>query len=77
MVVVNVSAVQREMERQGITQAGLADRMGVHFNTVRNLLAGEPVNHSTQIALFDALGGRVKLTSLFRVTLDAQEATPR
>jgi plasmid maintenance system antidote protein VapI len=75
MVVVNVSAVQREMERQGITQVGLADRMGVHFNTVRNLLAGDAVSHSTQIALFNALGGRVKLTTLFTVTLDAQEAS--
>lgn len=78
MVVVNAARLGRELKRRGWSDEKLAGEMGVHFNTVRNLLSGASVSHATQLALFNALQGHVPFTKLFTVTPgpDVETAEP-
>jgi transcriptional regulator with XRE-family HTH domain len=68
MVVVNSTRLHRELKRRDWSEERLAAEMGVHFNTVRNLLSGASVSHATQLALFNALQGHVPFTKLFMVS---------
>ncbi len=77
MVIINRELVTQEMERRGWSQERLAAEMGVHFNTVRNLLAGLSVRHDTQVALFNAFEGLIPFGDLFEVVAgpDAEQPT--
>lgn len=75
MVVVNEKIIEREMRAREWDATQLAARMGVHFNTARNMLNGEGVGHNTQVALFNAFDGKLPFTKLFMVTAGTDEAT--
>lgn len=68
MVIARRSIVDREMKRRGLSAAGLASAMGVREQTVINLLGGQGIHHSTQVALFNAFGGLIPFTKLFEVS---------
>ena len=61
------------MARAGanLTQAALAEKSGVHFNTVRSVEYGNPVNDEAKIKLAAALG--VEVAELFPYDLYPRE----
>lgn len=68
MVVLNEPVVRAELERRGWSETKLAADMDVHYNSVRNMLSGKPVSHSTQVALFNAFDGLIPFEKLLVLT---------
>jgi hypothetical protein len=76
MVVVNEKLVRQVMEQRGWSETHLAAAMDVHFNTARNMLAGQPVGHNTQMSLVKAFEDRFLVSDLFLLAGDDREAQP-
>ena len=73
MVIINEAVVRREMNERGWGERQLVGVMDVAENTVRNVLAGEPLSHSTQVALYNAFGGSVPVEELFVVVMENEK----
>ena len=76
MVVANRALVEHEMKQHGWDATQLAAAMGKHFNTARNILAGKPVAHGSQVALYEAFERRVPFKKLFVVTPGKSVSAP-
>ena len=73
MVKVKVLPLQRAMKQAGLSEYGLADAMEVSHGTIKNIMAGKPINSGTQSALHKALGDYSPGVKLFAVVLDDPE----
>jgi plasmid maintenance system antidote protein VapI len=76
MVVINAELVERELERRSWNRLRLASEMGVSHQTVTNMFDGGNLLHKTQVALFNAFGGRIEFAELFVVTAGEDAAVP-
>lgn len=56
MVIGKDAAIRRAMKKADLTELGLADRMNMSHQTIKNILAGRPVSSGAQRALHAALG---------------------
>lgn len=74
MVIGRADAIRRAMKKADLTELGLADRMNMSHQTIKNVLAGRPVSSGTQRALHWALGEYSTGVALFKIALEDMEA---
>jgi len=68
MVVINESVVSKELKRRDWDHYRLASEMGVSYQSVRNMLAGEHCGRKGEMGLYNAFKGAVPLAKLFKLT---------
>lgn len=68
MVIINAKTVKREVDARGWDDCRLASEMGVSYQRVRTMLAGEHCGPKVQSGLFSAFDGHVSMDMLFTVT---------
>jgi len=59
---INLTALIKERDRQGVNAEGIAMKAGVHANTVRRALNGENVGIYALEAIAEALGCKIVIT---------------
>ena len=76
MVIANIAVVKAAQVKRGWDDCRLASEMGVSYQTVVNLFAGNSLGDRTQTALFDAFDGEVALDQLFEIVVKTNGPEP-